>query len=450
MINVTVSESVQTRLEFAKVKINNTDNGSICELDLDFKRLYQRCGIPNRTVLDFLFMASVFYATDKFIERKMFKDRWTREIKLKIPVYELTKWKAAEDELGKCMSFLTGDLWKIEFYANTHSLHRPITRKRPQRVVLPRVEADTVCLFSGGLDSLVGAIDWLESNPEKKILLVGHYDGQVKGPKSDQMNLLNHIKIPQYAGRIDSLQIRVGQRPAGKETTFRSRSILFIALGIYAAASIGEDIPMLMPENGTIALNIPLTPSRRGSCSTRTAHPKYLRMLSQILQKVGITNPILNPLRLKTKGEAISQCKNQQILRQAIPDSVSCGKSGHKSSWIRRDAKGCGRCVPCIFRRASLHVINADTEKYGIDICSDEFDLSVDNNKTSANDLRAILAFLGHNYSLDEVKKLLLASGLYMDEIDEYSELVIRAMAEVRELIKDKGTVGIKRLIGLT
>ncbi|MBG9787035.1 Qat anti-phage system QueC-like protein QatC [Brevibacillus laterosporus] len=447
MINVTVSAVEKTRLELAKVSIHNTDTEEICNLDFDFKTVYQRCGIPNFTVLDFLFMASVFYATDKFVGRKTTDDKWTRSIKIKIPVYELPRWQTVKENLDKCMSFLTGDIWNIEFYLNTLPLHRPTERRRPPRRVLPRVQADLVCLFSGGLDSLVGAVDRLESNTQGSILLVGHYDGQVSGPKTDQSNLFKHLQ-QQYSNRIDSLQVRVGQNPSGKETTFRSRSILFLAIGIYAAASIGEDIPLLIPENGTIALNIPLTPSRRGTCSTRTAHPNYLRMLSHILQSVGISNPILNPLGMKTKGEVISQCKNQQVLQNAIPDSVSCGKSGHKSSWIRRDAKGCGRCVPCIFRRASLHVINADTENYGIDICSDELDLT--SNKVSVNDFRAVLAFLGHNYNIEEIKRLLLSSGVSIEEIEEYSNLVFRAMTEVKELINDKGTTDIKRLIGLT
>jgi len=447
MINVTVSPVEKTKLELAKVSLHNTDTQEVSNLDLDFKTIFQRCGIPNDTVLDFLFMASVFYATDKFVGRKDVEDKWTRNIKIKTPVYDLMKWQTEKENLDKCMSFLTGDIWDIEFYQNTSSLHRPNERRRSPRRVLSRVQADLVCLFSGGLDSLVGAVDWLESNPQGDILLVGHYDGQVSGPKTDQSNLLKHLQ-QHYAPRIDSLQIRAGQNPSGKETTFRSRSILFLAIGIYAAASIGENVPLVIPENGTIALNIPLTPSRRGSCSTRTAHPSYLRMLSHILQSVGITNPILNPLGMKTKGEAISQCGNQQILQNAIPESVSCGKSGHKSSWIRRDAKGCGRCVPCIFRRASLHVIDADNEDYGIDICSDEIDLS--SNKASVNDFRAVLAFLAHNYNIEEIKRFLLSSGVSIEEIEEYSNLVIRAMAEVKELVNDKGTTGIKQLIGLT
>ncbi|MEO3946733.1 Qat anti-phage system QueC-like protein QatC [Gorillibacterium sp. CAU 1737] len=447
MINVTVSPAEKTKRELAKVSLQNTDTQEVSNLDLDFKTLFQRCGIPNNTVLDFLFMASVFYATDKFVERKSVEDKWTRNIKIKIPVYELMKWQAEKENLDKCMSFLTGDIWDIEFYQNTSSLHRPAESRRPPRRVLSRVNADMVCLFSGGLDSLVGAVDWLESNPQGDILLVGHYDGQVSGPKTDQSNLLKHMQ-QHYATRIDSLQVRAGQRPSGKETTFRSRSILFLAIGIYAAASIGEDVPLLIPENGTIALNIPLTPSRRGSCSTRTAHPSYLRMLSYILQSVGITNPILNPLGMKTKGEAISQCRNQQVLQNAIPDSVSCGKSGHKSSWFRRDAKGCGRCVPCIFRRASLHVIHADIEKYGVEIFSDEIELTAD--KDSVLDFRAMLSFLGHNYKVEEIKRLLLSSGVSIEEIEEYSNLVIRAMTEIKELVNDKGTTAIKRLVGLT
>jgi 7-cyano-7-deazaguanine synthase in queuosine biosynthesis len=444
MIDVTVSATEQTKFELAKILLNDTNTGSSSQLDLNFKILHQRCGIPNPTVMDFLFMSSIFYAVDKFIARKEAQDKWTREIKIRIPVYELMKWQRAKEELGKCLSFLTGDIWDIEFYQNNHSLYRPTKRKRRQNNYSPQVEADAVCLFSGGLDSLVGAIDWLETTDDKRILLVGHYDGQVKGPMSDQINLLQHLRIPKYAGRIDSMQIRVGQKPAGKETTFRSRSILFLALGIFAAASIGPDIPLLIPENGTIALNIPLTPSRRGSCSTRTAHPSFLSMLSKILNDVGISNPILNPLGKKTKGEVISQCKNQPVLVKAIPDSVSCGKSGHKSSWIRRDSKGCGRCVPCIFRRASLHVINADNERYGIDICNGEIDLK--SSKISANDFRAVLAYLSQGYKIDEIKILLLSSGVNIESVDEYAELIKRAMEEVNTLIKDKGTPEIRKM----
>ncbi|WAH37048.1 Qat anti-phage system QueC-like protein QatC [Alicyclobacillus dauci] len=445
MIEVTIIPGENTKFDFAKVRLNNTHTGAFCALDLDFKTLYQKCGIPNQTVLDFLFIAAVFYATDKFIKRNDSKDNWTRDIKIRIPVYELDKWNDSKAYLEECMSFLTGDVWDIEFYLNQYTLHRP--RPTAQDLSVPRVQADSVCLFSGGLDSFVGAIDWLETHQDKGILLVGHYDGHVKGPMSDQTKLLQHLRRPETQERIESLQVRVGQHPAGKERTFRSRSILFLALGVYAAASIRPDVPLIIPENGTIAINIPLTPSRRGTCSTRTTHPRYIRMVQRLLHNIGVLNPIINPLGFKTKGEVVVQCQNQVLLRQGIPDSVSCGKSGHKSSWVRRYAKGCGRCVPCIFRRASLHMIGADTECYGTDVLSDELDLR--GNKDSANDFRAVIAFLGHNYDLESVKLLLMASSSQLDDLDAYAGIVFRAMEEVRRLIRDKGTTEIKRLAGI-
>lgn len=73
----------------------------------------------------------------------------------------------------------------------------------------------------------------------------------------------------------------------------------------------------------------------------------------------------------------------------------------------------------------------ADTENYGIDICSDEIDLK--GNKVSANDFRAVLAFLGHNYNNEDIKRLLVSSGVPIDKTDTYSSLVVRARGRDRK-----------------
>ena len=102
---------------------------------------------------------------------------------------------------------------------------------------------------------------------------------------------------------------------------------------MYVARSLGKQTPLLMPENGAIALNIPLTPARRGSCSTRTAHPFFLNTLREILGKLGIENPLCNPLELKTKGECVQQCLDQNVLHATAKESVSCAKRSHKRTW---------------------------------------------------------------------------------------------------------------------
>lgn len=247
-----------------------------------------------------------------------------------------------------------------------------------------------------------------------------------------------------YNDRIDLLQVRTGQNPAGDENTFRSRSILYIALGIYAATSLEADIPLLVPENGTIAINVPLTPSRRGSCSTRTAHPYFFLRVQQLLEEIGIRNPISNPLYLKTKGESLEQCHNRYVLTEAASHSVSCAKRGHVRTWINKSASHCGRCIPCIFRRAALHRIDLDDVDYGRDVCNDEVDAH--SNQILADDLRACLSFLRHSHSQEEIAKMILTSGrVPLSDLSEYANLVISAMDEVRTLLVDKGTDNIKR-----
>jgi hypothetical protein len=106
-----------------------------------------------------------------------------------------------------------------------------------------------VCLFSGGLDSFIGAVDWLTDNPSKKLLLVGHYDRDVSGPGSDQ-RALRDICQQKFPRRFHFAQTQVGLSSGGADTNFRSRSLLFIGLGCYFAELLGEGTRVLIPENG--------------------------------------------------------------------------------------------------------------------------------------------------------------------------------------------------------
>jgi hypothetical protein len=229
----------------------------------------------------------------------------------------------------------------------------------------------------------------------------------------------------------------------------RSRSLLFVALGIAAADYLGAGTPLLIPENGTIALNVPLTPSRRGSCSTRTAHPFYLDRLQEWISGVGLNHAIVNPLIGKTKGEAVLECRNGALLNEVFRKSVSCAKTGHVVTWINRSANGCGRCMPCIYRRAALHVAGLDDEVYGVDICRGDVDWT-DAKSESADDIRACLSFLLANLSQMDIAKALMANGpLPPLEAIGHAATVQRAMDEIRRLINEKGTVELRNAAGL-
>ncbi len=445
IINISVDPQESTKSEFAAVKLNCTSAGLSSSIDIDFSTLRDKCDEPSDCSIDFLFISAVIYCIDKLIPRSLSIDNWTRQIQVEIPVSDPDIWNKNAKGFNDAISFLTGDLWHISFRKLDHSLVRP--KKIRYRLFKEEATPGAISLFSGGLDSLIGIIDWLEKNPQKTIKLVSHYDPGISGPKSDQDGLIKELKR-YYKNRIAFVQVRVGQNPPGKEVTFRSRSIIFIGLGIFTASLAGENIDMIIPENGNIALNVPLTPSRRGSCSTRTAHPFLLKSIEQVLNNIGFENRITNFLGLKTKGECVKQCLNQTLLQQVAQLSVSCAKRGHKSTWIRRTAKQCGRCMPCIYRRAALHKVGFDTEDYGRDICNDEVDL--DSSGRLVDDFRAYISLISKNPTKKEISDLLLANGnLDILKLPDYGDVVFRALEEIRVLLCEKAIDNVLHKAGI-
>jgi hypothetical protein len=447
-VTVEIQPNVTTQEGFAPVDLMKDNGYRLCQLDIQYSKLAPlRQSNPRAT--DFLLLAGAIYSLDKLILRTEAGDAWTRDFTLILPVSDVNLWETVKSDLNSCLSFLTGDNWEIDFVEQGATPIRPVFRRRRRRLISP-LPGEIVCLFSGGLDSLIGAIEWLEQHRQRRILLVGHHDGKMPGPQSDQKALINHL-VPAYPFRISSILARIGHTNESveeTEITLRARSLIFIALGIFVASALGPSIPLLIPENGTIALNVPLNPSRRGSCSTRTAHPYYLDMLHDILVRLGLPNPISNPLESKTKGEAVVQCLNPHLLQRVAPLSVSCAKRGHKIHWTHRGAKSCGRCMPCIYRRAALHSAGWDNEFYGDDICQGEVDLRESGEKP--NDLRTCLAFLRRNPSAGKISSMLMASGrLEVSRLSSYADMVRRTMEEIRSLLRDKGNREIKRLAGV-
>lgn len=440
---VVIDPSASTRYEFAKVDLVAANGDELGQLDIDFSALALLTA-PDWAA-DLLVLSAAVYALDKLTARSWAPDGWTREFKLALPVAAPKLWRAQQERLVEALNFLTGDQWKLSFSKREHSLFRPRQRRRRRPL---SIQPTVVCLLSGGLDSLIGAVDLLSGRPDDKLLLVGHHDGQMAGPLDDQTGLLQRLRT-EYPDRTAPLLVRVGHSGTAEEITLRSRSLVFIALGTFAAAALGTDVPLVMPENGTISVNVPLTPSRRGSCSTRTTHPHFMQLMRTIVAGLGGGGHLDNPLQFKTKGEAVTQCLNPRFLSSVANASVSCAKRGHTSTWKRRTANGCGRCMPCIYRRAALHAAGLDTETYGLDICTGEVDVS-SRSEQGPNDLRACFSFLKRSPSTREIERMLITSGpLEAAALREHAGVVERAMDEIRALLGDKATAAIKLHAGV-
>lgn len=412
-------------------------------LDLPFRDVYRRFGTPQPVMLDFAVIASLCYAIDKIVPRWTAEDNWTRRLEVDFPVSDATAWEPARDALARALSFLSGDRWTISFRTSRTPLF--VAPERVRMISPERSVFDAACLFSGGLDSLAGAIELLEMG--KSVLLVGHFDSA--GPRTQQGNLYSELQ-KLYGDRVELRQTRASQRPrASAERTLRSRSIAFIGLGLLAASAAGEEVPLYTCENGLIALNPPLTPSRAGSCSTRTMHPYYLDQLREALVRVGIRNEIVNPYAFKTKGECIRDCGNVPLLKKVMTMSASCSHGARRQFWERKTAcENCGYCVPCLYRRAALNASGLDRgADYGIDVFRKaEFD--VDGASSTTYDMQALLSFINRLRTPEKIA-LEITRNSSLREVPSYVDMVGRGLEELRSWLRAKGTRAINKRAGL-
>jgi 7-cyano-7-deazaguanine synthase in queuosine biosynthesis len=439
-ITAEISKDADPKKEVAGLRLHFDGKSTDLTASVNGASLVKVSRTTPNLAQDLLTIASCVYAADESVKRIDQEDKWSREIAIEIPVRNFDNWNGVARRLSECLSFLTGDQWELSFRAGTDSLIRPRILKRRIRTTPLRGEA--VCLFSGGLDSLIGAIDWLTANKNEPLLLVGHYDQGVSGPGKDQRDLAK-MCVSHFGSRFRLVQTQVGAVGDRGETSFRSRSFLFLALAAYSAELLGPGTPILIPENGPIALNFPLMPARRGSCSTRTVHPFFIREINSILAEAGIRNPISNPYEFKTKGDMVAECLDQQFLEQTYALSRSCAKANRRQSWSDRSARGCGTCVPCLFRRASLHATGRDDEAYGKRV--ENFTRRED----LPDDVLALGAFVRRNDSDFEIAAGLLANGsLPISLLNDYIEVVKGMRSEVRDWIKAKGPQFLNNLIG--
>lgn len=307
--------------------------------------------VPSEIGLDLLVLAALVYAADTRISRTTeSEDSWTREIRLVVPVSDPARWNAAVPVLERMLDFLTGDIWSVGFRARPPRFAMAVSAV--QHLIDPPF--DEVSLFSGGLDSLIGAIDLLESG--QKPLLVSHSaEGAVSKAQGDCYDPLT----THYKGKgLERLRLwmsfpkKLVSGVASDETT-RGRSFLFFAAGAFAGTGFRRAFNLRASENGLIALNVPLDIHRLGALSTRTTHPFYIARWNELLQTLGIPGNIHNPYWNKTKGEMVAECANQKLLMELVPLSLSCA-SPTKGRWQHHGTEHCGYCLPCLIRRAAL------------------------------------------------------------------------------------------------
>lgn len=317
---------------------------------------------PDAETRDFMDIAVAVYIADELVKRETAADRWTRDFDLIVPVAKPDNWQRASSSLTSTLKFLSQDRFKFEWLERS-----TMPDGRRHRQSLPE-GFDTVCLFSGGVDSLLGAHKLLAEG--RKVLLVGH---QAEPTTASAQKDLFQFLTGKYGDQAALIQCRVARSgnethrhalPDKIEDSHRPRSFLFLALAVTIAKTAGIN-SVFIPENGLIALNPPLQRSRAGSHSTRTVHPIYLQRLLRTLQSSEVYHgKIRNPFLYVSKTDMLRNLDPSMI--DAVKRSVSCS---HPSQHKDEKVVHCGYCVPCLHRRAAMMTCGLDDpDSYAFDV----------------------------------------------------------------------------------
>lgn len=225
------------------------------------------------------------------------------------------------------------------------------------------------------------------------------------------------------------------------ENTSRGRSLLFLCAAISIAGIMGEDTPVYIPENGFIGLNISLTNSRKGSCSTRTTHPFFLEGLSEILGEVGIHNRIENFFAYKTKREIVNLIAETQSFKNNYMNTISCSHpcvARYNRTGSREYPVNCGFCYPCLIRKASLQDVEISEKNDVEDTISF---INTESESTKSSDLFAVLSSV-HRYkglSDKELRRMIRCTGKLSKEKVEWFERVYReGMNDLTDFFKNE------------
>ena len=315
---------------------------------------------PNDRVYDLLVLALLVYLADTRISRELHaQDSWTREIYIKLPVKESDIWNNCISRINRMLRFLTGDIWSVSFTERTADINLEDGDRTN--------EYNAISLFSGGMDSLISTINLMEE--DKNVLLAAHAnESLVKKAQTDIIGRLDE-EYPNTKHTLVDLWTRIPKGiiiEGGEENSTRSRSFLFIAFAVFVGVGTVNLKELIIPENGLIAINVPMDSMRVGAHSTRTTHPFYLEAWNDLLKEVGIDFFIHNHFWNITKGEMADGCLNRDLLFEVMPISMSCSSPG-KERFHGITPQHCGYCLPCIIRRAAMYrAFNTDNTQYAI------------------------------------------------------------------------------------
>jgi len=332
--------------------------GSSDTMHTDLSWSMAELGEPSGVAKDLLRVVTAAYLADRTTSRPA--QTLHRDLHLSVHLDTPEVWtQAALDGVVDLLYWLTGDTWTLEVLAAQPT-------DTPAELATSTDPANTVSLLSGGLDSLCGAL--LRLDQADSTLFLGHID------TANAVSRAQRLVHDRLRARHPGLRYqRFALRPTTevRESTPRTRSLLFMAMAIAAASGCGAH-DALVPENGFTSINPPLEPSRGGPLTTRSTHPWTFYALHGLLSELSLdTIRVSNPHAELTKGELVAAALGPRSAedRELAAVTLSCAKPNAGRPRGGNPNLNCGMCIACLVRRGAFIAANRrDETTYLVDV----------------------------------------------------------------------------------
>lgn len=311
---------------------------------------------------DWVDVALACYLADRLALRRQQQNRqafqWVRNFRLRIAVRMPELWSSPDvsQELSRLLHFFTDDVWHFEFTARQQE-------KRLSEIqgtlLLPLPTPAKVALYSGGLDSFVGAVQEVSEFQEHSFIFVSAAtNARQKSAQRKQVNAIRRLTAREVSHVIVPFGMKWGKEGHPKEEpSQRTRGFLYLTLGVITALNAGVK-KLHLYENGIGAINLPYDAAQNGTMNSRAVNPlSLLRMENFVELLTGQPFQIVNPFLFRTKAE---MCRHEamQAVSEIIPLTFSCDGFPVRTSGKPQ----CGFCTSCLLRRLSLE--SADLSAY--------------------------------------------------------------------------------------
>jgi len=377
-------------------------------------------GEPSSAAKDLLRVVTAAYLADRTTSRPA--QALHRDLHLTVHLDAPKAWtQTALDGVVDLLHWLTGDTWTLEVLTA-----QPIANQA--KPIVSTGSADTVSLLSGGLDSLCGVL--LRLDQAELTMFLGHVDSANAVSKAQR---LVHERLRAHHPRLRYQRFALRPATEVRESTPRTRSLLFMAMAIAAASGCGAR-EVLVPENGFTSINPPLEPSRGGPLTTRSTHPWTFYVLRKLLHELSLDAiRVANPHADLTKGELVAAALRPRSAedRQLAAVTLSCAKPNAGRPKGGNPNLNCGLCMACLVRRGAFIAGNRrDETTYLVDV------LTGDAKQTFMHHRRHDIAAWRYatDAGFDDLR--VLASGLWPPDTDFDDVLAMcnRGLKELRRV----------------